>query len=47
MRTSRTSAWLAVPAAAVLAAGFALAGPSSRAEARPAYSQKEGRDCAF
>jgi hypothetical protein len=41
------SAWLAAPAAAALAVGFALAGPVERAEARPAYSQREGKDCAF
>lgn len=42
-----TSFLTALPAAAALAAGLALAVPAKPAEARPEYAKKEGKDCAY
>jgi hypothetical protein len=38
---------LSVPAAVALVAGFVVAGPVERAEAKPEYARKEGKACSF
>ena len=42
-----TSFLTALPAAAALTAGLALAVPAKPAEARPEYAKKEGKECAY
>jgi hypothetical protein len=43
----RRSGWIVFPPAVVLAIGVLCASPLPRAEARPEFARKEGKDCAF